>query len=274
MYNSELTDNEFSRFQRLLYSEAGISLSENKKTLVTSRLSKRLVEYNLSNYGEYLTIIEGNQSPNEKQIAINLLTTNETYFFREPKHFEFLQKQARSLCLNGSTFRVWSAACSNGQEPYSIAMVLEDILGNRPWEIIASDISTRVLEHAVQGLYPIEQAQNIPEFYLKNYCLRGVEEQDGTMLIDQVLTKKIEFIHINLNNPLPRMKEFDIIFLRNVMIYFDKEIKTQVVKNMQTMLKPGGYLLIGHSETLNGIDCEFKAVAPAIYQKPAYQRRD
>ena len=262
----DMTDQEFACFQSMLFEHAGISLPSHKKHLVVSRLGKRLRKYQLSSFGEYWNLVCNADNPTERQIAIDLLTTNETYFFREPKHFEFLQSHLESD-LKKPNLRVWSAACSYGQEPYSIAMLLADRLGYREWEVIASDISTKVLASAKKGLYPIEQAEKIPDVYLKKYCLKGVGEYDGHFLIDPQLQRKIKFSQINLNDDLPNTGSFDIIFLRNIMIYFDHETKARLIQKLQNKIKVGGYLLIGHSETLNGIKSELSMISPSIYQR-------
>lgn len=263
-----LLDSEFAQFQGLLYRLAGISLSPAKKALVCGRLAKRIKHHRLDSYGDYFRLLTSGSEQQELQIAIDLLTTNETYFFREPKHFEFLRSRILPARRPGSAFRVWSAACSSGEEPYSIAMLLADCLREAPWEIVASDISTRVLERARSAHYAMERAEHIPEAYLRAYCLKGVGRQEGTFMIDQRLRGKINFKQVNLNEQLPRQGEFDVIFLRNVMIYFDLETKRKVVQRLMAAIRPGGHLMIGHSESLNGVNEELQPVAPSVYLKP------
>lgn len=264
-----INDREFSQFQSLLYDIAGISLSDAKKPLVVSRLAKRLREHQLSSYGDYFKLLRSEEHPHELQTAIDLLTTNETYFFRESTHFDFLRQQAEKSKLTGGgkSFRIWSAASSSGQEAYSMAMVLDDVLGTRPWEILASDISTSILEKARQALYPIAQAEQIPKPYLSRYCLKGVGAQEGSFLIDKPLRARVNFFQANLNKDLPRIGEFDVIFLRNVMIYFDLDTKREVVSRLQARLQRGGYLVVGHSESLNGVNNELQVMSPSIYRK-------
>lgn len=263
----QLRDNEFAQFQGLLYRLVGISLSPAKKALVSGRLVKRIRHHRLNNFGDYFRLLTSGSEPQELQIAIDLLTTNETYFFREPKHFEFLRSHILPSRQPGSPFRVWSAACSSGEEPYSIAMLLADCLQEAPWEIVASDISTRVLERARNSLYAMERAKHIPQDYLRAYCLKGIGRQEGTFMIDKRLRSRIKFMQVNLNDQLPRLGEFNVIFLRNVMIYFDVETKRKVVQRLLAMLKPGGYLLVGHSESLNGVFDGMDVMAPSIYRK-------
>ena len=263
-----LHEKEFTQFCDLIYRIAGITLSSSKKPLVTSRLAKRLAHYGLTSYGEYFKMITAIDGKAELQMTVDLLTTNETHFFREPKHFDFLRQHILLARKPGKIFRVWSAACSTGEEPYSIAMLLDDVLGIAPWEIIASDLNTKVLEMARRGHYPMERMSEIPRNYLSKYCLKGVGSQEGTLLIERKLRERIQFRQHNLNEAPPQLGEFDVIFLRNVMIYFDQDTKRQVVSRLLTLLRPGGYFLVGHSETLNGINEEVRLVQPSVYQKP------
>ncbi|MHB1231334.1 MAG: CheR family methyltransferase [Burkholderiales bacterium] len=263
-----ISDKEFSQFQRMIYDIAGIKLSDAKKPLVTGRLAKRLSVRGASSYGEYFSLLASGQDPGEVQIAVDLLTTNETYFFREPKHFDFLRTKILPSHSKTAGFRVWSAASSSGQEAYSISMLLGDKLGDSPWEIIGTDISTRVLERARAGHYALEQAQHIPKEYLSRFCLKGVGMQEGTFLVERGLRARTKFMHANLNRTLPHIGEFNLIFLRNVMIYFDTETKRDVVRRVVGSLKSGGHLFIGHSESLNGVDETLKLIAPSIYRKP------
>ncbi|MGZ4995510.1 MAG: CheR family methyltransferase [Methylobacter sp.] len=262
-----LQEKEFAQFRDLIYSIAGISMSPAKKPLVASRLAKRIKYYELSSYGEYFRMITAIDGKAELQTAVDLLTTNETHFFREPKHFDFLRRRILPERKPGKPLRIWSAACSSGEEPYSIAMVLDDALGTAPWEILASDLSLHVLEKARTGLYSIERMLEIPQGYLSSYCLKGAGAQEGTLLIERKLRERVQFIQHNLIAAPPKLGEFDVIFLRNVMIYFDQDTKRQVVSRLLSLLRPGGYFLIGHSETLNGISDEVQLVQPAIYLK-------
>jgi chemotaxis protein methyltransferase CheR len=264
-----LSDKDFQKFSELIYRIAGISMSPAKKPLITSRLTKRLKHHQLTTYSDYFNFITSPQGKEELQQAVDALTTNETHFFREPKHFEFLRQRVIPARQIGRAMRIWSAACSSGEEPYSIAMLLDDMLGAEPWEIVASDISSRILDKARSGLFPMERMPEIPKPYLNRYCLKGVGEQDGTLLIEKFLRDRVRFSAHNLMQPPPRLEPFDVIFLRNVMIYFDQETKRQVVTRLLPLLRPGGYFLIGHSESLNGvIDKLLLPVLPAIYRKP------
>jgi chemotaxis protein methyltransferase CheR len=262
-----LSEQEFQQFQAMLYEIAGISLSSAKKALVCGRLARRLQHYGLNSYGDYFRVLSRPDSTQELQIAIDLLTTNETYFFREPKHFDLLRDTILPGIGGTRTVRIWSGACSSGEEIYTIAMVMADVLGDRPWEIVGSDISTRMLERARAGHYPMERAEDIPKPYLSKYCLKGVGQQEGTFLIDKTLRQRVQISQVNLNAPLPRLGEFDVIFLRNVMIYFDQKTKQQVVQRMLPLLRSDGYFLVSHSESLNGITDALRLVSPSVYRK-------
>lgn len=263
-----ISDQEFGNFQRFIFEAAGITLSSAKKALVCGRLSKRLQHRRLNSYSEYFRLLSSGDDPVEVQTAVDLLTTNETYFFREPKHFDVLRQQA-SLARNSSrTYRVWSAASSSGEEAYSIAMVLADCLDGNPWEVIGSDLSTRVLQQARSGHYSTGRTKQIPPAYLQRFCLKGVGAQEGTLLVDRALRARVQFLQVNLNEQLPQLGTFDMIFLRNVMIYFNAATKRQVVSRLLGLLKPGGHFLIGHSESLNDISTAVQQVAPSVYRKP------
>lgn len=265
---SPLTDREFVQFQRFIHEAAGISLSDAKKPLVSGRLAKRLHHLQVDSYGSYFQLIASGQAPEETQIAIDLLTTNETYFFREARHFEHLRSVLKERKQEAAQFRVWSAACSTGEEPYSIAMVLADLLPPRSWEILATDISSRVLDTARQGHYPMARAAHVPPDYLRRFCLKGIDVEEGTLLVSRVLRECVEFAQVNLNAArLPALGKFDVVFLRNVLIYFDGETKRRVVQRVLDCLRPGGHLYIGHSESLHDMGLPLRGIAPAIYRK-------
>ena len=263
-----ITDTEFSRFQRFIYDAAGITLSSAKKALVCGRLSKRLQANRLESFGAYFELLSSGRAAEEVQTAVDLLTTNETYFFREPKHFEVLRTLACEAAGRAQPFRVWSAASSSGEECYSIAMVLADCLGPASWDVVGSDISTRVLRRARTGHYPLERTRHIPPAYLKRFCLRGQGEQEGTLLVERALRSRVNFAQVNLNAELPRLGTFDVVFLRNVMIYFNGDTKREVVARVLTLLRPGGHFCIGHSETLNDISSAVQQLAPSVYRLP------
>jgi len=251
MDSNGVTDQEFALFQKLIYRLAGINMADSKKPLVAGRLSRRLRHYGLDSFGAYYKLVASGEHPEELQLMVDLLTTNETYFFREAAHFDFLQDFAASR--RGRPFRVWSGASSSGEEPYTIAMVLAETLGlSSNWEVVASDISLTVLERAQTGLYPMERGRGIPPELMKKYCLKGVRSQEGNFLVVPKLRERVDFRHINLIAPDTRdLGQFDIIFLRNVMIYFENDT-----------------FIVGHSETLTGITDDLSALRPTLYCRP------
>ncbi|WP_119393803.1 CheR family methyltransferase [Salinibius halmophilus] len=263
MTDVELSEREFGLFRDFIYHYAGVKLHDGKSALVSSRLHKRVRHYNLSSYSDYYQLIAG-KDPDavEQQLAIDLLTTNETYFYREPKHFDFLQSLAMT---HTGSMRVWSAASSTGEEAYSIAMLLA-VHKRINWEVVGTDISQTVLTQARRGVYPIQASDQIPQALLKKYCLKGVGNAAGTLRIDADVRQHVSFQHANLKSPQNGLGQFDVAFLRNVMIYFDQGTKQQVLNNVVSQVKKGGYLFIGHAESLNGLQHQLTLVQPAVYQ--------
>jgi chemotaxis protein methyltransferase CheR len=267
--SAELTDREFVWIRAWLYSETAIELPDHKRSLVSSRLLRRVRARARVSFGDYFELLGAPDEEGERRLARDLLTTNETSFFREPKHFEFLKRQVLPGRAAGRPFRVWSAASSSGQEPYTIAMELAENLGlDVPWEILGSDISQRVLEKARAATYDIEGAKLPPE-YLKKYCLRGVAEQRGLLRIQRSLRERVRFESIALHEPLPQIGRFDVVFLRNVLIYFSQTTRQQVISRIEPLLLPNGYLFVSHSETLQGIAHPLTTVQPSVYRKAA-----
>lgn len=265
-----ISTSDFHKFQKLIFEVAGISLSEGKKDLVEGRLSKRLRALNFSGFGEYFDFVMSHKNSSEFQTVIDLLTTNETYFFRESDHFILLKEIASSSLNKGRSydkFRVWSAASSSGEEAYTIAMTLAEILGDSNWEVLGTDISTKVLAAAKNGHYSIDRSKGISKHLLKKYCLKGVDDEEGTFLIKKELKKRVDFLHCNLMNIDKKVGIFDAIFLRNVMIYFEADTKMRVISNILPHLKIGGYLFIGHSESINGWKSELAMQKATVYKK-------
>tara|TARA_B100001109_G_scaffold130598_1_gene106249 strand:- start:105280 stop:106218 length:939 start_codon:yes stop_codon:yes gene_type:complete len=262
-----LSQTEFRYFQDMIYNIAGIAMSDAKQPLVSSRLMKRVRHYRLASFGDYFQLITSPDNKGELQTAVDLLTTNETYFFREPKHFEFLRDKILPEVKSGQTLRIWSAACSSGEESYSLAMLAQEHLGDGRWQIHSSDLSSRVLDSARTGIYPMSRASKLPTHYLHKYCLKGIGRQQGKIQVDPVLKKGMTFFQHNLQETRATDDQYDIIFLRNVMIYFDAPTKRKVVSHLLPKLRPGGYFIISHSESMNGISDALRLVQPAVYQK-------
>jgi chemotaxis protein methyltransferase CheR len=262
-----ITDGEFARVRELAMRIAGISIASSKKALIVGRWSKRLHHHRLTNFKDYLALLSGSGANEEAQIALDLLTTNETNFFREPKHFDFIRTELLPTVKPGNRFRVWSAACSSGEEPYSVAMLLADRLQSAPWDVLGTDISSRVLDTARVGLYELARSNPIPRDYLQRFCLKGNGPHAGQFLIDRAMRDRVQFTRANLNEVMPDFGQFDVIMLRNVMIYFDARTKERVVKHLLPALKPGGHFIIGHCDTLAGVNHSLSSVSASVYRK-------
>ena len=261
-----INDGEFSRFQKLVLQVTGITLSDQKKALVEGRLGTRLRHRKVDNFTTYYQILQDPQEGDELQAAIDLITTNETSFFRESDHFNVLEGHIRRLMPVPFPFRVWSAASSSGEEAYTIAMVLSDLLGSADWQVLGTDISTRVLDRARTGLYPMERAATIPKAFLQRFCLKGQDRHEGMFLMSRSIRDRVTFTHANLCQALPRLGPFDVAFLRNILIYFEVPQKRRAVAAVMAQLKPGGLLIVGHSESLTGICEGLTALRPTVYR--------
>jgi chemotaxis protein methyltransferase CheR len=270
-----LTDREFSLFQRLIHRETGIFLPEVKKALVVARLSRRLRTLGLRSFGDYFDVVEQDRD-GEKTVMLDNICTNETRFFREPRQFEFLENEVLPAWkARGEAgqmpkrIRVWSAACSTGEEPYSLAMLLRTHFpAESGWniEILASDLSTKVLATARDGVWPVQRMAEIPPAYLRAYMLRGVRSEEGKIRAQANIRSLIEFRRLNLNDEqYPVDGPFDLIFCRNVLIYFNRETKAAVVGRLARHLSPAGLLFLGHSETLHGAAHALRHAGPTAY---------
>jgi len=261
-----LSDNEFTTIQKLIFREVGIDLQSSKKLLVQSRLLKRLLFYKLDSYLEYIRLIQINSQ--ERIEMINLITTNETYFYREIDHFEYLQKVIIPAHPFKAKFRFWSAAASVGAEAYSIAMLLDKTMAKSDWEVVGTDINTEVIKKARIGLYPEKWADKIPVELKKQYCLKGRGKHEGQFLMDRTLVENMDFQVGNLLQFNSEVGKFDVIFLRNVLIYFDDETKQLVIDNVLRNLKVGGYFFISLTENLNMLNTSIlESVETSVYRK-------
>lgn len=272
----QITEREFQLFQTLIYEKTGIFLPPVKISLVSGRLGKRLRELGLETYRQYYQRVVDDDTGGELTRMLDAITTNETQFFRESRHFDFLREQVyprwRNEAENGvrqRKVRLWSAACSSGEEPYSIAMSLaSELCRDDDWDIriLASDISSKVLDGTRRATWPIKRADEIPQSLLKRYMLKGTGSKEGTMRAGPELRKLVDTQYINLNDSrYPVAPGVDIIFCRNVLIYFDNESRTRVINRLLDLLAPDGYLFLGHAESLSGMNRRVKSVAPAIY---------
>jgi chemotaxis protein methyltransferase CheR len=264
---STISDQEFGLFQRFFHEQIGLQLTTVKKPLLCGRLAKRLTALGLDNYRAYYNLLVSKAGAQERETAIDLITTHETYFFREPKHFDLLQNKVIPGLHASPELRVWSAASSTGEEAYTLAMILDSFRSPKPWSITASDISRQVLINAQRGLYPMSRGERIPAPYLKRYCLRGTGRYAGYFLVESALRERVEFIPGNLTQPDSTLGLFDVILLRNVLIYFDQPTKLLVLRNVVERLKPGGWLMVGHSESLHDSNLALELVTPSVYRK-------
>lgn len=267
--SAALTDQDLRAIVALVYEASGITLHDGKRELVAARLQKRMRQLALPSYHAYLSRVRQDASGEELTLLLNAICTNHTSFFREPQHFEFLTEEvvpalgekARSTGLD-----IWCAASSTGEEPVTIAMTLLEA-GVPDFRLLATDLSTRVLETARQGVYGRERADAIAPALLRKYFDRGLGQQEGLVRVRPEVRRTIEYRPFNLVAPEPSDQRYDVIFCRNVMIYFDKSVQQRVVSMLEQRLAPGGYLFISHSESLNGIAHRMRWAAPAVYRK-------
>ncbi|WMJ21901.1 protein-glutamate O-methyltransferase CheR [Paludicola sp. MB14-C6] len=264
-----LTDEEFQFIVSFMKSNYGINLI-NKKLLIESRMYNTLVERSFTSFSQYFDIIKS-KNPDEIGLLINKLTTNHTYFMRENQHFDFLKNVVLPKHLSNNKthdIRTWSAGCSSGEEAFTIAMTMRDFFGleHSQWDttILATDISTKVLNVAQSKAYDEDSLKDISDSWKKRFFHRRT---DGLYDLSDEIRKQVVFRIFNLMEPFQYKKPFDIIFCRNVMIYFDQQTKTQLVNKFYDALNPGGYLLIGHSESIQRESSKFKYIQPSVYQK-------
>lgn len=260
------TNADFSRVQALIYQRAGISLHDGKHAMVYSRLSRRLRETGHSSFNEYLSWLEKHDGP-EWQEFVNALTTNLTAFFREQHHFEILASHLRSK--PGQPWRVWCNASSTGEEPYSIVITaLESLGANANFKLTASDIDSRVLAKAAEGVYRLDGAKGLSQERLQRFFLRGKGSNDGFMRAKPELRKAIEFMSVNLiRDDWPFREPFDVVFCRNVMIYFDAPTQRRVLERIHRVLKPGGMLFVGHAENFSESRDLFTLRGKTVYER-------
>jgi len=258
-----LTNSEFKNIKQIIYTKCGINITIEQKNLLEHKLRKRLKHCTLDCFTQYYNRL--NSDPKELQEMINVVTTNETYFFREQRHFDFLN----DVIINefkDKKLKIWSAASSVGAEAYSIAMVLED--AKIDYTIIGSDINTEVIKKATVGLYPIKWMDKIPENLKVKYCLKGKGSHEGWFLVDRCLIEHIHFEQKNLMEDQSNLGQFNIIFLRNVLIYFNEENKDKIIKNVLKNLKIGGYLIISLTEYIQDLESyNIKKIQSSIFQK-------
>jgi chemotaxis protein methyltransferase CheR len=261
----------------LVYEHSRIKLGDDKETLLTNRLGKRLRILGLSSYDDYCEILRSPDAGGELEHLVDLISTNHTRFFREPDHFTFLTQRILPALLPhlieaGTPLRVWSAASSSGEEPYTLAIVLSEYLRAYPsvtWQIEASDISSRMLHHASRGIYRLDAVDPVPRELLERYFQKGVGEQEGNCRVRDEIRRKVRYERVNLfQQDYPVSSQQHVIFCRNVMIYFDLPSRELAVRKLTQHLAPGGCLIVGHSESLMGIRHGLQPLKQGVYQKP------
>lgn len=260
-----LTDADFRRIRELIYQRAGIVLAEHKREMVYSRLAKRLRHHGLTRFSDYLSRLEHHPESREWEAFTNALTTNLTAFFREAHHFPLL---AEHLKQSSGPVKIWCAAASTGEEPYSLAITLQEALGSRAAQskIVATDIDTDALQKARAGVYPLEQVRKLDEVRIKQFFQKGTGQRSGFARVRSEVASLVEFMPLNLLAPRwPIEGPFDVIFCRNIMIYFDKKTQADILRRFAPLLKPNGLLFAGHSENFSYISPEFKLRGQTVY---------
>lgn len=271
----ELTEEEFQKISRLVYDQCGIHLSDGKRELVKARLGKRIRNGSFKSFHDYYQHVLKDPSGEELIHLLDSIATNYTFFFREQKHFDCLRSEIVPELINrkkdrGRKLRFWSAACSSGEEPYSIAMTLLDTIEYPSvWDIsiLGTDISTKALKVAELGIFPKDRVQSIAPSLIRKCFLKGENDWKDYVKVKDEVRKLVRLRRLNLMEPFSFSEPFDCIFCRNVMIYFDKKTQADLVNRLYECLEDGGFLLIGHSESLTGIKHPFRYVRPSVYRK-------
>ncbi|HUI06929.1 MAG TPA: protein-glutamate O-methyltransferase [Verrucomicrobiae bacterium] len=272
MSTSETIDQRtFQKFCELIYDKAGIKLGPQKEALVSARVSKRMRSLEICDFDEYYQYVERDETGGELVELLNAISTNVTHFFRESRHFELLGPMVQCWEAQGQNrFRIWCAASSTGEEPYSIAITLRESLEDlRDVKILATDLSTNVLAVAREGIYEQKHIENLPKGVIaKHFTAQRHSSMEKVYCVHDELKRMITFARLNLAHPpFPMSGPFDVIFCRNVMIYFDNDVRRRLLAEAYRLLRPGGYLMVGHAESLSGMLSEFKSVEPSVYIK-------
>ena len=260
-----LNDRDFATVRELIANYAGIKLSLQKRNMVYNRLLRRLRARGMTGFGEYLELVQ-REGSDERELFVNALTTNLTAFFREPHHFELLQAHARQHAQRGRPLRCWSSACSTGEEAWSIAMVLRE--AECAGEVLGTDIDTDVLNTAQAGIYRLERTASLPTERLRRHFLRGTGSNDGFASVRPELRAMVRFGQLNLQSPAwPAQEPYDVIFCRNVVIYFDREFQKKLLTRFAGLLVPGGLLMVGHSESFPAAHPGFRSCGRTAYER-------
>jgi chemotaxis protein methyltransferase CheR len=269
-----ISSRDYARLRDLVYREAGIHLGSDKKTMLEVRIKRRLLALDLGSYAQYCDYLFGPQGRTDEIVPfINVVTTNKTDFFREPRHFEFLAEEAlpELTARNGNQLLIWSAGCSTGEEPYTLAMVLSEHAQAHPgfrFRVLATDISTTVLERAERGVYTDEGIGPVPEAMKHKYFMRSRNRDSNRVRVVPELRQLVEFRRLNfMEDDYGLAEKADAIFCRNVIIYFDRPTQERILVKLTHYLAPHGYMFVGHAETLRDMNLPLVPVAPALYRR-------
>ena len=271
----KLTTSQFNQLSKYIYENFGIKMPPIKKTMLESRLQKRLRATGLYSFEEYLDFVFSKKEEKAELIhMVDVVTTNKTEFFREPRHFDLMENEILPEITQGrassNTIKIWSAGCSSGEEPYTIAFLMEDFVKNKglTYSIMASDLSSEILQKAMNGVYKMDKIMAIPLETKKKYLLKSKDKSNPTVRIVPEIRKKVNFFRLNfMDDKYLVDDDLDIIFCRNVIIYFDRQTQEKVIRKLVSKLKPGGYLLIGHSESLSQMNLGIQPIIPTVFKK-------
>ncbi|MGP1460405.1 MAG: CheR family methyltransferase [Bacteroides sp.] len=275
-YRAQLSDAEFAKLSAFIYNVSGIKMPPAKRIMLQSRLQKRLRELSMDSFKEYTEYVLSERGKQEELIhMLDVVSTNKTDFFREPIHFDFLRETVLPLHVQetpSAPIKIWSAACSSGEEPYTISMVVSEFMRNggalRDYSILGTDLSTKVLKMAENAVYKMERVEGIPLDILHRYFLRSKDRENPTVRIIPDLRKHVKLQRMNfMDESYPINETFDVIFCRNVLIYFDRQTQEQVIGKLCTKLKKGGFFFLGHSESIMNMDLPLHSVKPTIFRK-------
>jgi chemotaxis protein methyltransferase CheR len=276
IYKAQLTQDDFNRLSSFIYRESGIKMPPVKRVMLQSRLQKRLKELQMASFKEYCNYVFSKEGLNSEIIhMLDVVSTNKTDFFREPVHFDYLTSTILPEFTGHSSYnkflKIWSAGCSSGEEPYTIAIVLFEFLANHPgldFSILGTDISTAILQKAIDAVYKEDRVEGIPLEIKRKYMLRSKDRSIPTIKIIPQLRSKVRFERLNFMDEYYNLKDyFDIVFCRNVLIYFDRETQEKVINKLCLKLNTGGYFFLGHSESIMNMNVPLKQIKPTIFQK-------
>lgn len=275
IYKAELSVDDFNKLSSFIYNESGIKMPPVKRIMLQSRLQKRLKELKMTSFKEYCNYIFSKEGLNSEIIhMLDVVSTNKTDFFREPVHFDFLTSTVLPELVNASKHRnikIWSAGCSSGEEPYTVAIVLFEFMEKNStldFSILGTDISTKILQKAIDAVYKEERVEGIPLELKRKYFLKSKDRENPSVKMSPELRSKVRFERLNFMDSSYSIRDsFDIVFCRNVLIYFDRETQEKVINKICTKINTGGYFFLGHSESIMNMNLPLRQIKPTIFQK-------